>query len=172
MLKWLIEILDRVFVVIAALLFSQLPLYMQEYEQRLSGHVDELYHQLDALQKIAKQSGKSFEEYVGKFLASPDLDFAKQGAFIEAMQHRYQKLSDALTQLQGASVFSKPFLFIQHLDFEISKASLVNFKPGVLFTLEGLCYVIAGMAAGFVLFKLLGLLRFAFIRNGYQRNQH
>lgn len=142
-----------------AALFSQWPLYMQEYQQRLSGHVDELRYQLDALQKIAHQSDKTLQEYIAKFITSGDSDFAKQGAFIKAMQHRYTKLSDALHQLQDATVFSKPFLFLNHLDLEVGRAALYNFTPGLLLTLEGLCYIAAGMAIGFALCLLPRLFR-------------
>lgn len=159
--KWLVDMLDRIFVLLAALLFSQMPLYMQEYEQRLAGHVEELRHQIDALQKLALKSGKTFEEYIGKFAANSDPDIAKHGSFIEAMQHRYASLSEGLHQLIGASLVSKPFLFIKHLDFEIGRGALYHFKPGFLFTLEGLTYALVGMGVGYLLFSLLrSLFRF------------
>ncbi len=172
MLKWFGEMIDRLFVVAGAALFSQWPIFMQEYEQRLGGHVDELRHQLDTLRKIAKESGKTLEQFIEKFLASSDADFSRQGAFLEAMQHRFVKLSDALSQMQEASVFSRPFLFLKNLDFTLGKATLYHFKPGMLFTIEGACYLLAGMAAGYALFRLFASLRFAVVRHRNQGNQH
>lgn len=157
-------IIDRLFVVAGALLFSQFPLFMQEYAMRLSGHVDELRYQFDAIKKIAILSGKTLEQYIEKFSSHSDLDFARQGALIEAMQARFVRLSESLSLLQEASPFTKPFLFITRVDWTIGKASLEGFKPGILFTLEGAFYVAAGMAAGYGLFKLL-LVSFRVVRH-------
>lgn len=171
-MKWFTEIIDRLFVVAGAALFSQLPIYMQEYQQRLAGHVDELGHQLATLRKLAKEGGKTLEQYIEKFLASGDADFVAQGAFLESMQYRFLKLSDALRGLQESTVFSKPFLFLKSIDFSIGKETLYSFQPGLLFTVEGACYLLAGMAVGYAFFRLLSSLRFAVIRHGNQGNQH
>lgn len=170
MKKWLLEITDRIFVVGGALLFSQLPLYMQQYEQRLAGHIDELRYQLDAIRKLALQSGKTLDQYIDKFISNADADFSSHGTFIHAMQLRFVKLSDALSQLNEASVFRKPFAFFRHFDLSMGKASLYDFKPGLLLTVEGICYAVLGMAAGYALFKLLKFL--VSLRFANQRNQN
>lgn len=152
------EIVDRLFVVAGAVLFSQWPLFMQEYQQRLAGHIEELKVQLKAIGNVAAQSGKSIDQFIQKFISSSDQDFSNQGALMHAMQQRLIKLSDGLSGLQGASPLTKPFIFLKQLDIEIAKGCFGNFKPGVLFTAEGVCYTLVGMAAGYLLFKLLGLL--------------
>lgn len=171
MFKSIFAILDRLFIVAAAILFSQLPLYMQQYQQQLNGHVNELRLQLNNLKKIATQTGKSLEQYIDKFRTTGDIDFLNQAEFIEGIQHRYNNLSSSLFQLEGASVLSKPFLFVQNLDWSIAKATLASFKPGLLFTLEGVCYVLVGMVAGYLFFRLL-LFPFTLIRYRKKRNQN
>lgn len=155
MYKWFGVFIDRLFVVAFAVLFSQFPLFIQQYHQRLSGHAAELHMQLDAMRKIAKQSGKTLDQYIQKFLASADFDFSKQGNLMHAMQERYVKLSDATIAMQNASVLTKPYVFLIHLDFEVAKAASNQFSPGLLFNLEGFCYALCGIAFGYLCFQIL-----------------
>ncbi len=157
-MKWLGELVDRVFVVVGALVFCQGPLFIQQYTQRLAGHVDELQLQIDAMHKVAKKSGKSFAQYVQKFLSSTDVDFASQGELMQGMQTRFTQLSDSLVSLQQANLFTKPFVFLKHLNFDIFSSTMWSFQPGLLLTAEGLLYALVGMLFGYSAFRFLKLL--------------
>jgi len=162
MIKWVGGLLDRLLAVSGALLFSQAPLYMHHYQQQLSGHVNELIYQVDIMRQAASASGKSLAQFIRKFLESTDADFVRQGNIMNDMALRTQKLSDALSTLDSASIFSKPFLFLTHLDLKIAKASYQSFNIGIPLTYEGLTYALMGMGMGFLIFFTLKQLAFGF----------
>jgi len=49
-------LLDRLLCVVGAVLFSQLPEFIQQYLQRLGGHLDEARRQLEQFRAVAAQS--------------------------------------------------------------------------------------------------------------------
>ena len=57
MFKWSVALFDRMFSVGGAVAFSQLPQFMQQYSQRLSGHINELDRQVNLMQNAAEASG-------------------------------------------------------------------------------------------------------------------
>lgn len=144
--------LDRIFAVIGALVFSQAPMFMQQYKQQLAGHVAELQMQIDAINKAAAESGKSLEAFIQKFTSNPDLDFMRQGEVMQNMRERYQALSETYVSLNEASTFTKPFVFLSNLHSDIVQSTFKTFNFGLEFSLEGLIYALVGIFLGYSLF--------------------
>ncbi|WP_068469554.1 DUF2937 family protein [Candidatus Protochlamydia phocaeensis] len=157
-LRFLDALLDRLFVVLGAFAGSQIPEFMQQYTQRLAGHVEELRHLLDGLRQIALHSNKSLEQYIQKFSASPDPDFARQGEFMQTMLQRWEELNQALLNLVQSPMWERPYVFMRDLNYPIAKATLHAFQPGLNLTIEGLCYTGIGLLIGFGLYKALSTL--------------
>jgi hypothetical protein len=155
MLKWLNGLIDRIFVVAGAVLFSQAPHFLQHYTQRLGGHVAELRLQIEALRLAAEKSGKSVHEYVQKFLSQTDLDFTYQGEVMRSMFTRYTDLDQAYFSLIHSTVFTRPFVFLKHLQLDIAKMTLADFTFGVTLTVEALLYALAGMGFGYFVYRVL-----------------
>lgn len=152
MFKWLGGLLDRICAVAGALAFSQVPLFMQQYKQQLSGHVVELQLQVKAMRQAAMLTGKTLEQFIAKFSASTDGDFARQGEIMHAMVQRWQALSDGFAALNEASTFSAPFVFLSHLNLEIAKETASAFSLGIPLSLEGAVWAVIGIAAGYFTF--------------------
>lgn len=148
-------ILDRIFVVFGALLFLQFPLFMHQYQQQLIGHVHELQWQIDAMQLNAEDSGKSIDEYIQKFIDHTDRDIFHQGAVMKRVYSRWKDLSESLARLQQASVFTKPYVFLRYLQWDIFASASNSFEPGLTFTFEGMLYILSGILCGFLLFSIL-----------------
>src|ERR1700675_1311335 len=109
-MKWIAGIFDKLLALIGALVLSQAPVFMQAYIHQLSGHVAELQWQMDSMQRVAAQSGKTLDQFVQKFLASTDLDFALQGQVMQGIIERWHNYSDGLLALQHATVWTRPFV--------------------------------------------------------------
>lgn len=152
--RWLDSILDRVFSVIGAAAFSQIPEFMQQYVQRLGGHVDEAQRQVELIREAAQLSGKTLNAYVTKFLGHQDLDFKHQGEMLQGTIERAVQLRDALDAIQNADVFAKPFVFLAKMNYPIAKATLENFQPAVPLTLENLVYAFTGIFFALGLYHL------------------
>jgi hypothetical protein len=155
MLRWLGGVVDRILVVLGAFLFSQFPAFLQQYSQRLGGHLAELNRQILELQRLAMQSGKTLPAYIHKFSSSGDSDFSRHGAQMQKMLERQVELSDALNHLTHATLWTKPVAFIQHLQWEIAQGTLSLFQPGLSLTMEGLVYAAMGMVVGYCFFTTL-----------------
>lgn len=164
MFKWIGGLIDRLFAVTGALIFSQFPLFIQQYQQHLSGHVAELQAQVQAMKNAASMTGKSLQQYVIKFLNSGDVDFQHQGELMDSMIQRYHNLTEGYNALHEASLYSKPFIFIRYLDWDIAQSTWNSFVIGFSFNLEGIAYAIIGITLGLLVYWLLrkilkGILR-------------
>lgn len=152
MWKWLVNMLDRIFSLAGALIFSQAPMFMLQYKQQLAGHVAELHLQIEAMTEAALLSGKDLKTFIHKFLTNSDVDFVHQGEIMQNMSERYQTLLEAYTALNQSSPFTKPFIFLSNLSQDIVKSTYAMFKFGLEFSLEGLIYALVGLFIGYSIF--------------------
>lgn len=152
MLKWLGGLMDRVFAVAGAVIFAQLPLFMQQYTQQLVGRESELRMQVDAMRHAASITGKTLEQIIGKFLASSDVDFVNQGEVMLSLVGRWHSLSESLTAMQRSSVWERPFAFIAHMNLDTFKSTVSHFTMGIPINAEGGIYALIGIAVGYLVF--------------------
>ncbi|MBS0637853.1 MAG: DUF2937 family protein [Verrucomicrobia bacterium] len=155
MWKLVAKTFDRVFAVGGAFLFCQIPLLMHQYTVMLSGHLAESRRQINMLQHAASLTNKTLQEYIAKFLGQQDLDFVHQGEIMQSMQTRYVELNESYTALQHSTVWTKPFIFIKHIDSAVFWDSLEGFAPGLSLTLESLAYALIGLVVGVVIYRVL-----------------
>src|SRR5690349_4193861 len=104
--KWVGGLIDRIFAIIGALLFAQLPMFMLQYSQQVAGRAAELGLQINSLQRIAGLNDKTLPEYIQKFLGNSDPDFSHQGQLLQQMLDRFQYLSQSEASLTEASALS------------------------------------------------------------------
>ncbi|MBA2369445.1 MAG: DUF2937 family protein [Candidatus Protochlamydia sp.] len=154
-LRFVYQVLDRFFVVFGAFLGSQIPQYLQQYTQRLAGHVAELDFQIAKLKKIAAMSGKTLDQYIHKFEQNTDPDFVRQGEFMDGIVIRWQELNQALSNLTEASVWKHPFVFLKEMDYSIARNTYESFQPGLNLTTEGFLYACLGILMGYSFYHLL-----------------
>lgn len=146
-------IIDRLFGVAGAFIGSQIPVFMHQYEQRLSGHLHELSHLLEEIRHIALLSGKSMDQYINKFLNSSDPDFISHGKFMQNLVIRHENLSKALYDLTTSTLWSKPYLFFSELKSDIASSTLHSFSPGMSLTVEGGVYALCGLVVGCLVYR-------------------
>ena len=149
--------LDRILCVVGAVVFSQIPEYFQQYLQRLGGHLDEARLQVDHFRDAAARSGATLDELVRLASQNPNASMAQLGRVIDEAVVRLKVLSESEAALRGASAWSRPFIFLAHVDPQIARSTWALFRPAVPTTLEGGLYALAGMAAALGLYH--GALR-------------
>lgn len=145
LLGWGEGALDRLLCVLGTVLFSQIPEFMQQYLQRLGGHLDEARRQLANFTRTATQSGLSLEQLIHQTSTNPDPAVAKLGTVMSESVTRVDTLASARSALLDANVWSRPFVFLQHFDHQIASGTWHDFKPAVPTTIEGLVYALIGM---------------------------
>jgi hypothetical protein len=168
-LSWLDRLLDRVFAVVGAAAFSQAPEYIQQYMQRLGGHVDEARHQVELIEKAARASDLGLSQYLETFLYNTDPTFQRQGELLQHTMQRAAELKTDLDAIQHASVVAKPFVFLTKMDYDIAGATLAKFKPAVPLTPENLIYAMLGLLFGMAVYHLVVKGPLHLIRPGGRR---
>lgn len=149
------QILDRCFAVVGAFLFCQFPLFMQQYQLLLQGHLAESLLQLKGLEQSAAMGNKTVAEYIQKFAAFPDPDFVHQAEWMQALQARTEALDEAYFTLQDAGLWTKPFEFLFHFDKILFTETFHSFSPGLPMSIEGLVYALCGIGIGILCYRLL-----------------
>jgi hypothetical protein len=145
-------LLDRILCVAGAVAFSQLPEFMQQYLQRLEGHLDEARLQLDRFKDAAAKAGMTLDQLIAGAAQNPDPAMARLGAVVRASAARVNELGAADSALRGASAWDRPFVFLAHADWGIARATWSIFRPAVPATTEGLAYAAAGMIVALALY--------------------
>lgn len=158
MFNWITGLFDRVFAVACAIICAQSPMFIQQYNQHLSGRVAELKYQVDSMAYAATLGHKSLDQYILRFIESGDIDFIRQGELMHRMTERYESFSIALNRLSEASLISKPFIFVRDFNWEIARSTFSEFQPGVPLTLEGFAYAILGIILGYGIFALISMV--------------
>jgi hypothetical protein len=161
------SLLDRVLCVAGAIVFSQVPEFMQQYLQRLGGHLDEARRQVQQFEHAAAQSGLTVGKLIGQTAANGDPAVARLGGVMKEAVMRVDTLAAAQSAVEHASLWSRPFVFVQHLDPAIARATWAVFKPAVPTTIEGLVYALLGML---ILMAVYSLIKYPFTRTR-QRSQ-
>ncbi len=164
------ELIDRAVCLIFAVLFAQAPLYIEQYQHVLSGALAEARINYEDIEKRANELNMSVEKFISyQFEASAMFaekeDTLRSRVFEETGKHlqegvaRFEQYKIAFEQLSTASVWARPFVFWQHKEEHLLAA--LDFKPGLPFSEEGVCYVFAGLLIGVCL--VLGI-RALFLR--------
>lgn len=139
-------LLDRVLCLVGAVLFAQAPEFMQQYLQRLGGRLDEARRQLEQLTDVATNSGLTLDQLIADTASSPDPAVVRLGGVVRATAARVDSLAAADAAIRHASLFTRPFVFMRHLDPAIARATAAIFRPAVPTTVEGVIYALIGMA--------------------------
>ena len=149
------SLLDRLCVVAGAFVGSQIPEFMQQYTQRLSGHVDELHRLLNQMRQVAAYSNKSLEQYIDKFVSNSDPDFTHQGEFMQGMLSRWEELHQALFHITNSSLWARPYVFLKEFQYDIAHSTINSFQPGINLSVEGLCYAGGGILIGWAFYQVM-----------------
>lgn len=151
-------LLDRVLCLLGAVAFCQLPEFIQQYLQRLGGHLDEARRQLAQFEAVAAQSKLTLGQFIERTSANADAAVAKLGGVMQGAVDRVAELASAEAALRNASVWEKPFVFFANLDRSIASATWDVYRPAVPTTIEGVIYAAAGMIAVLCLYH--GCIRY------------
>jgi Protein of unknown function (DUF2937) len=148
------RLVDRALCVAGAVAASQLPEFMQQYLQRLEGHLDEARIALSRFSLAASQSGLSLDQFADAAARNPDPAMARMAGVIREAAQRVDALDAADQALRHAGAWSRPLVFLSHLDPGIARATWALFRPAVPTTAEGLVYAVLGMAAALAVYHL------------------
>ena len=152
------RIVCKIAALIGAVLFSQMPLFVDQYTFRLQGHLAESNHHLLLYQKAAAELHKTVDEYMQKFLSSQDEDFCKEGEIIQHVVDRNLFLQKAVCSLETQPKIIRPLLLFKYADVPILKEAWESFCPGFSFSTETAFFSLLGaFLAFFITHALTGV---------------
>lgn len=139
MLKFIGTIFDRILFTVSFIFGVQAPEFMQQYIQRLSGHLDEAKYQLQQFQSIADlQFNGDLMVMIERYQTNADTAIIQTGNVIGAMVERVSIFESQLNQLQTSNYTNQLYYFIQQIDIPMAKATLNNFQLAVPLTIGAL----------------------------------
>jgi hypothetical protein len=138
-------LVDRLLCVVGAVLFSQLPEFIQQYLQRLGGHLDEARRQLEQFREVAAKSGLTLDQLTAQSQANTETTVARLGQLMRDTGDRVDALATADAAIRNASILSRPFVFLRHVDLSIARSTWSIFRPAVPTTIEGMLYAAFGV---------------------------
>ena len=126
------NIIDRCFFTAIFILGVQLPEFMQQYQQRLAGHLAEAQSQLNHFEIIAQQHfDGSIITMVTRYKDNSEAAIVSTGELIERLSLRVEYLSTHLAQITQSDYLHNVYLFIWHLDNEIAKGTAEHFSMAI-----------------------------------------
>jgi hypothetical protein len=161
-------LIDRLVCVCGAVGLSQMPEFIQQYLQRLGGHVDEARRQVEQYKNVATQSHETLDQLIAQTTANADAAVSRLGHVMSDAVTRLQTLQSDQALIADAPAWKQPFVFITHADTQIVHKTWAIFRPGVPVTLEGLAYALVGI---FLFLSLYHFLVRVPVRASYRRRQ-
>lgn len=127
---------------VAGLAGTQLLAVIQQYRQRLEGHLAEA--ELNHRQILSGDAYRALED-------------GPRARLAEAAFERVAELARALDAILNAESFARPFAFFSHLEPEIAAATLRAFEPALPIDVVSLVYGLAAMILGWSAYEIVKL---------------
>lgn len=134
---------------------SQAPEFMQQYNQRLGGAIDELARIVRHFDGDARAAGLSREAAIQRFDESGDPFLNNRGRSMENTVTRWHDMSDHWRALKEANPFSRLPVFLAGIDREVVSRTWQQYKPAIPTTLEGFIYSAGGFLFTHTVFGLI-----------------
>jgi len=132
MLKFIINIFDRVFFTFAFIVGIQLPAFINAYQQQLVGRIDEANLQLQQFQLISElQFNGNLDELLASFRRNHDPAIQQTAQAITELITRLTTYQEQLNKINLNEYLTKFYHFITQLDISIAQSTLKHFTPAI-----------------------------------------
>ncbi|WOH38492.1 DUF2937 family protein [Thalassotalea fonticola] len=129
MFKFIFSSLDKILFSVNVVLAMQLPGFIQQYGQRISGHLAEAQYQLQKYQYIADQHYQGdILLLVKRYQMNSDPGINAAGDVVFDLIERISLLTHHVAHLFESDYFAKIYYFIIEIDLDIAKATLQDYQ--------------------------------------------
>jgi hypothetical protein len=136
---------DRIVLVLAIFAAACIPSFVQQYRQRVGGHLDQVVRDLAPFKEIAaKFHAGDINRLIRQHLASPDPTFKAEGDAIHKMVDAEARLR-AANEALNAGIWQQLEYLATSADPAIARATWDAYVPAFSFTME---YVLFALALG------------------------
>ena len=160
MLKILSTLFDRCLFTLTFILGLQLPEFIQQYSQRLSGHLNEAISQLNEFKLIAdRHFDGSLTTMINKYLINSEPSINETAKIIQNTTHRVSDLKDQLFNLQETEYVERVYYFITAFDESMAQATFQQYQLAIPLSLPA---VISGALFALTVITLCHLIVYLF----------
>lgn len=132
MFRFITSTVDKVLFAINLVLAMQIPAFIQQYSQRLAGHLSEAKYQLEKYQAIAEQHYQgNILRLVEQYRANSDPGINAAGDVVFQLIDRISTLGSQVGHLNHPDYFHKLYYFFTELDISLFKATLVDYQLSI-----------------------------------------
>ena len=143
---WITRKLDTlvaaVFAGTAGASVSQLQEFIQQYLQRIGGHLDEAQRNYQTI--LESDRYREMAQQTRDILLNDALG-------------RVQEIQASHDAIANAGFMARPYVFLVNMDRTIAARTLENFTPALPVDVESLIYAAIGLVVGFAVYELLKL---------------
>ncbi len=145
-------LLDKIFFTVGAIVFLQLPHFIDQYTQRMGGYAASQQQQIKEYQTIADQHfDGDLAAYIKRLTENNDPAIADSAKQIEQRLASTDKIQAELEVYEQQPLWYQVPYFITHMRVDLVQGTAQNFAPGLPINLWAWGY---GLVGG-VLFSLL-----------------
>ncbi len=145
-------LLDKIFFAVGAIVFLQLPHFIDQYTQRMGGYAASQQQQIQEYQAIANQHfNGDLSAYIDRLSENKDPAVSDSAAQIEQRLATTEKIKTELQVYEQQPLWYQVPYFITHMRVDLVQGTAQNFAPGLPINLWAWGY---GLVGG-VLFSLL-----------------
>ena len=132
MLGLINNIIDRCFFTVTFILGVQLPEFIQQYQQRLAGHLLEAKSQLAQFNVIAEQHfDGNLLTMITSYKGNSESSIISTGELIERLSVRVDYLSSHLEQITRSEYLNRVYQFIFNIDQQIANGTVKSFSMAI-----------------------------------------
>jgi len=150
-MRWFLSRVDMLARTFAAAVLgggaSQFMAFVQQYRQRLGGHLAESQFNIR----------QTMEGHVYR-----GLDLERQRSLLSPLETRVNDLNDTNTVLATARPWELPWSFLRTADWDIAAGTFADFQPAMPLDVVSLVYAALGLLVGWLLY---GVLKMPFRRS-------
>lgn len=139
MLKIISALFDRCLFTLTFILGLQLPEFIQQYSQRLSGHLNEALSQLSEYQLIAdRHFDGNLTSMINKYLINSEQSIKETANIISHTSTRVTDLQSHLFNIQEAEYVKRVYYFVTQFDQSMAQATIEQYQLAIPLSLPAL----------------------------------
>ena len=162
MFRFLSSLVDRCIFTLAFIVGVQFPEFIQQYSQRLSGHLNEALQQLDQFQFIANRHFEgNLSAMVQKYTSNIEPSISETGDLILETSNRVLNLEAHLKSLEQPDYFNRLYAFATEYDLDMAEATLQQFQLAIPLDFMALASgAILALGIMIIIYSTIGCCRF------------
>jgi len=130
---------------VPALLFSQVPEFMQQYQQRLGGATDELGRIVRLFGEDSRRSGHDQQTALGLMEKNAERLVRDQAVRMKENITRLGRLREQQEVFRNGTIFDRFASFVTNSDADLLEATRQAYKPALPLGVEGWLFALVGL---------------------------